>query len=129
MSERLSAQAARRIALAAQGFARPRPEPWAATPRDLLRVVRTVHIVQIDSVNVLTRSHYLPWRLEGPHMLWELCVKGRALGGGAAVFRADHVHELLQLLATAVPLARKVLNSRLPSCRSPVQHAGFVATR
>ena len=61
MSERLSAPAARRIALAAQGFARPRPEPWAATTRDLLRVVRTVHIVQIDSVNVLTRSHYLPF--------------------------------------------------------------------
>ncbi|HHU09577.1 MAG TPA: winged helix-turn-helix domain-containing protein [Intrasporangiaceae bacterium] len=52
---------ARRIALAAQGFTRGRPAPWAATTRDLHRVVRTVHIVQIDSVNVLTRSHYLPF--------------------------------------------------------------------
>ena len=61
MSERLSAPAARRIALAAQGLARPRPQPWTSTTRDLQRVVATLHIVQIDSVNVLTRSHYLPF--------------------------------------------------------------------
>jgi uncharacterized protein len=61
VTERLSAAAARRIALAAQGLARPRPAPWAATTRDLQRVVRTLQIVQIDSVNVLTRSHYLPF--------------------------------------------------------------------
>ena len=61
MTERLSAAAARRVAIAAQGLARPRPQPWTATTRDLQRVVRTLHIVQIDSVNVLTRSHYLPF--------------------------------------------------------------------
>ncbi|WP_226963890.1 winged helix-turn-helix domain-containing protein [Nostocoides sp. F2B08] len=61
MSERISAAAARRIAIAAQGLARPRPQPWATTTRDLQRVVRDVRIVQIDSVNVLTRSHYLPF--------------------------------------------------------------------
>ncbi|MFN2318666.1 MAG: winged helix-turn-helix domain-containing protein, partial [Dermatophilaceae bacterium] len=61
MTEWLSAPTARRIAIAAQGLARPRPAPWAATTRDLQRVVRTLHIIQIDSVNVLTRSHYLPF--------------------------------------------------------------------
>lgn len=46
----LSAAAARRIALAAQGFANTRPtEP--VTIRDIL---------QLDSVNVFSRSHYLP---------------------------------------------------------------------
>lgn len=61
MTPRLTAAQARRIALAAQGFARARPAAWAATTRDLARVVQTVQIVQIDSVNVLTRSHYLPF--------------------------------------------------------------------
>jgi uncharacterized protein YcaQ len=55
----LSLQEARRIALAAQGFGRPRAaaEPVAA---DVVRTVRSLGVVQIDSVNVLVRSHYLP---------------------------------------------------------------------
>ena len=57
--ERLSKPAAVRIALAAQGFARPRPVSPGL--RDLQRVVNTVRVVQIDSVNVLSRSHYLPF--------------------------------------------------------------------
>lgn len=65
---RLSTVAARRIALAAQGFGVPRPQPWSATSRHIQRVIDTVGIVQIDSVNVVSRSHYLPFfsRL-GPH--------------------------------------------------------------
>lgn len=61
MPTRLSTIAARRIALAAQGFGVPRPQPWSATSRHVQRVIDTVGIVQIDSVNVVSRSHYLPF--------------------------------------------------------------------
>jgi uncharacterized protein YcaQ len=56
---RLSAAEARRLALAAQGFGARRadrePTGW-----DLRRVLKRVGLLQIDSVNVLTRAHYLP---------------------------------------------------------------------
>jgi uncharacterized protein YcaQ len=55
----LSAAEARRAALAAQGFGRPRPVR-AAIASDVVRTVRALGLVQIDSVNVLVRSHYLP---------------------------------------------------------------------
>jgi len=57
----MSQAQARRIAIAAQGLADPRPAPGAATMRHIQRVIARVAIIQIDSVNVLTRSQYLPF--------------------------------------------------------------------
>ncbi len=53
----LSSAEARRLALAAQGFGRERSGTDVAGIR---RLISALGAVQIDSVNVLVRSHYLP---------------------------------------------------------------------
>jgi uncharacterized protein YcaQ len=55
----LSADDARRLALTAQGLAAARPAKPSAT--HLLATARRLHAVQIDSVNVVARAHYLPF--------------------------------------------------------------------
>ncbi len=58
MTARLSAAQARRVALAAQGFTdRAHAVP---TMRTLQRTLERTGVLQVDSVNVLQRAHYMP---------------------------------------------------------------------
>ena len=57
----LTPAAARRIVLAAQGFARRRPRrAGGPTARQIAELVRRLGTLQLDSVNVFERAHYMP---------------------------------------------------------------------
>ncbi|MFJ5860542.1 winged helix-turn-helix domain-containing protein [Pseudarthrobacter sp. NPDC092439] len=60
MPAKLSLHQARRIALAAQGLDKVRPA-GPVTARAVGRTFARLQLVQIDSVNVLARSHFLPF--------------------------------------------------------------------
>ncbi|MBV9313318.1 MAG: YcaQ family DNA glycosylase [Pseudonocardia sp.] len=55
----ITAAAARRIALAAQGFSEPKPA-GPLTRRHLGRLIERLRLLQLDSVNVAVRAHYMP---------------------------------------------------------------------
>ncbi|MDF0531486.1 crosslink repair DNA glycosylase YcaQ family protein [Tsukamurella sp. 8F] len=57
---RISREAARRIALAAQGFESGFAGSGEPTMRHVQKVIDRLRLLQIDSVNVVTRSQYLP---------------------------------------------------------------------
>jgi uncharacterized protein len=57
--ETIGAAAARRAVLAAQGFADP-PPAGPVTRRHLVRAMGRVRLLQLDSVNVAVRAHYMP---------------------------------------------------------------------
>ena len=59
MRERLTNAQARRVALAAQGFGVPRPDR-TITIRDVQALTTRLGQFQIDSINVVTRAHFMP---------------------------------------------------------------------
>jgi uncharacterized protein len=55
----LTATAARRIAVAAQGFTEPKPR-GPVTRAHLRRLISRIQVLQLDSVSVTVRAHYAP---------------------------------------------------------------------
>ena len=105
----LRADQARRIALGAQGFARPRPA-GRVDVRHLRRVLDHNAVVQLDSVNVAARAHYLPFfsRL-GPydrdrldHWLWRSGENVEYAAGHEASVMPMAVHPLLRHRMTGI---------------------------
>jgi hypothetical protein len=106
-NERLSLAEARRIALAAQGFDRPRPR----IPIDadhLRRTIRQLGLLQIDYVNVLTPAQYqVPFSRLGPYdrsLLDDLVYRSRE-------FTEQWAHEASILPIESWPLLRHRMES------------------
>ena len=98
----LARDEARRIALAAQGFDRPRPRGRAGAP-GLRRTIRQLGLLQMDFVNVLVPAHYVvPFSRLGPYdraLLDEVVYRGRE-------FTEQWAHEASILPVETWPLLR-----------------------
>ena len=109
----VSAREARHLALAAQGFGRPRPS-GRIDGRHLRRAVDDVGLLQLDSVNVFCRSHYMPvFSRLGPYpreALDRLAWHQNPGGGGRRAGRRDLIeywgHEASLLPVELQPLLR-----------------------
>ena len=129
----ISADEARRLALAAQGFANPRP---SATPtrRHLRSVLKQIGLLQIDSVNVLVRSHYMPlfsrlgsYRSELLDSAWFGAPSDRDLfeyWGHMASLMPFELHPLMRWRMAEAAEHRQKSNTAIPGYRH--RRPGFV---
>lgn len=123
--ERLSRIEARRIALAAQGFAAPRPR--RPDLRHLRAVARRLDLIQLDFVNVLVPAHYLvPFSRLGSYdrsLLDDLVYRRREMA-------EQWAHEASLVSVEAWPLLRARLGDRRGRAleRFAAQHRDYVAT-
>jgi len=110
VKETISAAEARRIAIAAQGLAGPRP-PCPIGPRHIRRVIDQIGLLQIDSVNIVVRAHYMPlFSRLGPYdqsLLDDLAYREKRLFEGwghvASLMPVEHYPMLRPRMASGHP--------------------------
>ncbi len=118
--------AARRIALAAQGFGGSGRPGGRVDVRHFRRVMRTLGLVQLDSVNVCVRTHYMPFysRL-GPY---DLAALDTWLNGSGEHFEY-WAHEAAVLPVDRHPLWRWKMATIKPWSRAVAfmaEHPGII---
>ena len=100
MTRSLSLAQARRVAIVAQGLDRQRPD--TVTLRHISDTVKRLGVVQIDSVNVLTRAHLLPlFARLGPY---DTALVDRASGRAPRRIIETWAHEASYVPAATFPL-------------------------
>lgn len=100
MTRTVSLAQARRIAIAAQGFDRSRPDH--VTMRHITETIKRIGLLQIDSVNVLARAHLLPlFARLGPY---DTGLVDRASGRAPRRIVETWAHEASYVPATTFPL-------------------------
>jgi uncharacterized protein len=100
---RLSVAAARRVALAAQGFDRPRPSAPAGA-RQIGALIERLGLLQLDSVNVFVRAHYMPvFSRLGPY---DTAILDRMAGHGPGRRRDRRLIEYWCHEASLIPFDR-----------------------
>jgi uncharacterized protein YcaQ len=103
MNEKLSLAMARRIALAAQGFADARPLGQPGR-RHLRRVLSRLGLFQIDSVSAVVRAHYMPlYSRLGPY---DLGMLDQAAAGRKRLLFEYWAHEASLLPVETWPFLR-----------------------
>ena len=124
----LSLPQARRVAIAAQGLARPRP--GTVTIRQVDAVVARMGVLQIDSVNVLARSQFLPlFSRLGPY---DRSLLARAAAENPRRITEDWAHQAAYIAVDVHPLFRWRMEAYANEAwgsirRAETQHAGLVA--
>ncbi|MCF6379793.1 winged helix DNA-binding domain-containing protein [Nocardioides KLBMP 9356] len=121
--DQLTRRQARRIALAAQGFT----DRAHATPaaRTLERTVARTGVLQVDSVNVLQRAHYMPlYSRMGPYDV-DLLRRASTTGGR----RARHLVEYWAHVQALMPVELwPLMRHRMEKYRAERGKWGFVAS-
>jgi uncharacterized protein YcaQ len=103
MREKISLRTARRIALAAQGFADP-PPSGPVNRRHLQRVLSRTGLFQIDSVSAVVRAHYMPlYSRLGPY---PMALLDDASAGRKRLLFEYWAHEASLLPVETYPLMR-----------------------